>query len=181
MKKPIKLILLAITLLFSISFFTAAPSFAANTKGTQGDGGNSGSSSGDSGNDGTSTDVCSSNVAEPVKKAAGCYGNADTNFKSTITGILYVIIAISGLVAVTFVIIGGITYMTSSGDANKVAKARKTILYAVIGLIICALSFAIVNWTIGAIDGKSGSGSTDSGGDSSQEEQPTETNIQRAT
>ena len=38
--------------------------------------------------------------------------------------------------------------MTSTGDAGKVKKAKDTILYALIGLIICVLSFAIVNWTI---------------------------------
>lgn len=38
--------------------------------------------------------------------------------------------------------------MTSTGDASKLEKARKTILYAAIGIIICALSFAIVNFVV---------------------------------
>ena len=42
--------------------------------------------------------------------------------------------------------------MTSTGDAGKVKQAKDTILYAVIGLIICALAFAIVNWTIGILN-----------------------------
>ena len=36
--------------------------------------------------------------------------------------------------------------MTSSGDAGKIKKARDTILYAVIGLIVVALAFALVNF-----------------------------------
>lgn len=44
--------------------------------------------------------------------------------------------------------------MTSSGDATKVQKARQTILYAVIGLVVCALAFAIVNFTIDKINSK---------------------------
>jgi len=43
--------------------------------------------------------------------------------------------------------------MTSAGDAGKVAKAKSTILYATIGLAVCVLAFAIVNWAIGAIAG----------------------------
>ena len=47
--------------------------------------------------------------------------------------------------------IGGVGYMTSSGDAGKVKKAKDTILYGVIGLVIVALSFAIVNFVISSI------------------------------
>ena len=38
--------------------------------------------------------------------------------------------------------------MTSSGDAGKVKKAKDTILYGVIGLVVCVLAFAIVNFVI---------------------------------
>lgn len=95
-------------------------------------------------------DVCNSKVPASVKKAAGCKGNSD-DLQKNITNILNAIIGIAGLVAVVFVVIGGIQYMTSTGDAAKVQKAKNTILYALIGLVICALSFAIVNWAINAI------------------------------
>ena len=65
-----------------------------------------------------------------------------------IQNILNAVIAVAGIVAVIFIVKGGFDYMTSSGDAGKVQKAKQTILYAVIGLIICALSFAIVNFVI---------------------------------
>lgn len=65
-----------------------------------------------------------------------------------ISNILSAIIGVLGIVCVAFVILGGITYMTSSGDAGKVKKGRDTILYGVIGLIICVLAFAIVNFVI---------------------------------
>ena len=54
------------------------------------------------------------------------------------------VIGISGAVAVIFVLIGGIGYITSSGDAQKLQKAKKTITYALIGLAIVALSEIIV-------------------------------------
>ena len=70
-----------------------------------------------------------------------------------VTNILSAIIGVLGLVAVVVMIIGGYNYMTSAGDASKVEKAKKTILYGLIGLIVCALAFIIVNFVIGTILG----------------------------
>ena len=46
---------------------------------------------------------------------------------------------------------GGIKYTTSAGDTNKVTSAKNTIIYAVIGLIISIMAYAIVNFVIGQI------------------------------
>ncbi len=75
----------------------------------------------------------------------------DNDLIGSVTGILNAVIAVLGIVAVIVIIIGGVSYMTSSGDAGKVKKAKDTILYGVIGLIIVALSFAIVNFVISNI------------------------------
>ncbi|MBR2839976.1 hypothetical protein IKE82_01440 [Candidatus Saccharibacteria bacterium] len=99
-------------------------------------------------------DVCSNaNINEEVRKAAGCSGINQNQIVDTITGILNGIIGVSGLIAVIFVVIGGINYITSTGDSNKLEKARKTILYAAIGLVITVLAFAIVNFVIKNIIG----------------------------
>ncbi|MBR2767234.1 hypothetical protein IKD67_04105 [Candidatus Saccharibacteria bacterium] len=92
-------------------------------------------------------DVCSSSASSEVKKAAGCSGSSDA-LPNIIINILNAIIGIAGIISVIWIIIGGINYMTSSGDSTKTKKARDTILYACIGLIICVLSFAIVNFVI---------------------------------
>ncbi len=80
-------------------------------------------------------------------------GGGDGDLVGRITTIINVIIGLLGIVAVIVIIMGGISYMTSSGDAGKVKKAKDTILYGVIGLIICALAFAIVNFVISNILG----------------------------
>lgn len=98
----------------------------------------------------TDADVCGTNVPKSVQEAAGCDSNAD-GLQPAITSILSAIIGVAGLVSVAYIIVGGIQYMTSSGDSNKTEKAKKTILYALIGLIVCALSFAIVNFAISRI------------------------------
>lgn len=79
-------------------------------------------------------------------------GDGTNNIESIITGILNAVIAVLSIVCVIVMIIGGVNYMTSSGDTSKVEKGKKTILYGMIGLVVCVLAFAIVNWTIGAIE-----------------------------
>lgn len=68
-------------------------------------------------------------------------------FKRITNTILYIV----GIIAVIMLIIGGIRYVTSGGDAKKVTDAKNTVLYAIIGLIISLLAFAIVNFVISAL------------------------------
>ena len=74
----------------------------------------------------------------------------ENNLAGSIQNIISWVIGVLGLVCVVVMIIGGVNYMTSSGDAGKVKKAKDTILYGLIGLVVCVLSFAIVNFVIGA-------------------------------
>lgn len=90
------------------------------------------------------------NLTGPAATAAGCSEDADLT--SVIKNILKAVIGVAGFVAVVFVVIGGIQYTTSIGDPGKIKKARDTILYALIGLIICALAFVIVDWTVGVVN-----------------------------
>lgn len=68
-------------------------------------------------------------------------------FKQVTNTILYIV----GIIAVIMLIIGGIKYVISGGDAKKVTDAKNTVLYAIIGLIIAFLAFAIVNFVISAL------------------------------
>ncbi len=60
-------------------------------------------------------------------------------------------LAIAGALAVVFVIIGGIKYATSSGDPQAATKARNTILYALIGLVVVMSAFVIVRLVTGSV------------------------------
>lgn len=61
-----------------------------------------------------------------------------------------------GIISVVMLIYGGLRYVISGGDNKKVTDAKNTILYAIIGLIISILSFAIVNFVINAVTGTAG-------------------------
>ena len=75
-------------------------------------------------------------------------GENEPDFMDSVTGIINGVIAVLGIVCVVVMIIGGVNYMTSSGDSGKVKKAKDTILYGLIGLVVCVLAFALVNFVI---------------------------------
>lgn len=77
---------------------------------------------------------------------ADLFGNTGV-FKQITNTILYIV----GIVAVIMLIIGGIKYVISGGDSKKVTDAKNTVLYAIIGLVISFLAFAIVNFVVSAL------------------------------
>lgn len=65
--------------------------------------------------------------------------------------VLEVMLQLVGYVSVGYIIYGGYKYMTSSGSSDGMAKARTTILNAIIGLGISLFSVAIVNLVAGSL------------------------------
>lgn len=64
---------------------------------------------------------------------------------STVTNALLFVI---GAISVIMIIVGGIRYVISNGDSAQITAAKNTILYAVIGLAIAVLAYAIVNFVV---------------------------------
>lgn len=80
-------------------------------------------------------------------------GSGESDLVGVVTTILNIIIGVLGIVCVVVIILGGVQYMTSTGEAAKVKKGKDTILYGVIGLVVCALATVIVNFVIANIIG----------------------------
>lgn len=55
------------------------------------------------------------------------------------------LLAFAGTAALFFIIFAGIKFITSGGDAKQVEGARKTLTYAVIGLVVILSAFFILN------------------------------------
>lgn len=66
--------------------------------------------------------------------------------------IINALLFIIGILAVIMIIVGGIRYVTSAGDSNAATAAKNTIMYAVVGLLIAAVAYAIVNFVISMLD-----------------------------
>lgn len=62
--------------------------------------------------------------------------------------ILEVVFIITGSIATLIIVIAGITYILSGGDPQKTNKAKDTILYAVIGVVISVSAWAIVSFAL---------------------------------
>ena len=64
-----------------------------------------------------------------------------------------VLLFIIGAISVIMLIVGGIRYTVSGGDAGQITAAKNTILYAIVGIVIAILAYAIVNFFIGQFTG----------------------------
>ena len=96
----------------------------------------------------------SKRAGEDVSSLAQCNVDPDPangGLMNTVNTIISVILGVVGFIAVVMIIIGGISYTTSAGDASKVKKAKDTILYGVVGLVIALLAFAIVNFVLTSV------------------------------
>jgi type IV secretory pathway VirB2 component (pilin) len=56
------------------------------------------------------------------------------------------LLTVAGAIAVIVIIVAGIRYITSTGDATRVKQSKDTLLYAIAGLVVVILSYAIVNF-----------------------------------
>jgi len=76
-------------------------------------------------------------------------GAKNDNATSMINVVVDTLIYLLGAISVVMIVVGGIRFVTSNGDSSGVKSARETILYAVVGLVVAIMSFAIVKFVIG--------------------------------
>lgn len=89
---------------------------------------------------------CAQQGTDSVSNKTGGADDLSKNIKIVVNVMLFLL----GAIAVIMIIIGGIRYATSGGDASSTKAAKDTILYAVIGLVVAILAYAIVNFILNA-------------------------------
>jgi hypothetical protein len=77
-----------------------------------------------------------------------CVRRGEASLEVRIQDIVNILLFVLGAIAVIMIIIGGIRYASSNGDSSQITSAKNTILYAVIGLVVAILAYAIVNFVI---------------------------------
>jgi len=106
------------------------------------------------------------NSARGAQQPLNLFGNS-----GVFSEISSVLLFIVGAIAVIMIVIGGLRYVISGGDASQVQAAKNTILYSLVGIIIAILAYAAVNFVInsfvpsgtasdGSINGSAGYGSS---------------------
>lgn len=78
---------------------------------------------------------------------------SQTSFLDLLTFIINFFLGLVGTVAILMLIYGGFLYLTSGGGENT-KKAKNTIMYAIIGIVVILLSYAIVNTVTSSLAGR---------------------------
>lgn len=91
--------------------------------------------------------------------------------------VLNMLSIIAGIIAVIMIIVSGFKYVTSQGDANQISSAKKSLIYAIVGIVIVAFAQIIVQFVIGVAD----KGSLPEAETSEQTNSRTESQQRRAT
>lgn len=130
-KKTIAGVFLAFVMVVVSMFAVATPSYAADA-------------------------TCSDGVSGGIKGGLDCASNESTPSTlfgqgSIFTQVVNTLLFIIGAIAVVMLIWGGIRYTTSAGNSNNVTAAKNTIMYAIIGLVIAILAYAIVNFVLTSV------------------------------
>ena len=90
----------------------------------------------------------------------------DKSVKGAILEVIQIMLGFAGIIAIFFVIIGGYRYIFDSGNSEQAEKGKKTVVNALIGLVIIFLSFAIVTVVSKTVLNSSAPGATSLNGSS---------------
>ncbi|TAL14692.1 hypothetical protein EPN95_02200 [Patescibacteria group bacterium] len=123
--KKIKQLIIAALLISGFSFVTFAPSVGAVS---------------------AVTDACTQ-LANKDSTVCKSQGDSVGPIVGTVVDTLLFLL---GLAAVVVIIIAGFTYVTSSGEAAAITRAKNMILYAVVGLVVAFSAYAIIHWVLHA-------------------------------
>jgi hypothetical protein len=83
-----------------------------------------------------------------VCKSKGQTTNPLTGPNGVLTRVADILTIVGGVIVVIMMIIGGIKYITSSGDSSQASSAKNTIIYGLIGLVAITLARLVVGFVI---------------------------------
>ncbi len=93
------------------------------------------------------------NSARGMDQATDLFGA--TGIFTTVSNVMLFIV---GAISVIMIVIGGLRYVISGGNTANVTAAKNTILYAIVGLIVSMLAYAVINFVISSFMGGASGG-----------------------
>lgn len=92
-------------------------------------------------------------VCTTLGSNANCSKTPDgsVGLNSVVSATINILSIIVGIVAVIMIMLAGFKYITASGDSNKISSAKNTLIYAIVGLVIVALSQSLVKFVLSKI------------------------------
>lgn len=85
-------------------------------------------------------------IQEGLNVAGGSSNTMD--FGDVVNNVISILLFLVGALSVIFIIVAGVYYVTSNGNAEQVKRAKNTLTYAIVGLVVSILAYAIVNFVI---------------------------------
>ena len=67
------------------------------------------------------------------------------------TKIISTLLFLVGVMSVIMLIVGGMRYVISSGNAHSVNDAKNTILYAIVGIVASLIAYAVINFVLSSL------------------------------
>jgi len=111
----------------------------------------------------TATSVLATNPLDPCDETLPgtqpCTTSGSDGIVAVIAEILKFVLNVMGILAVAYIIIAGIRLIVSQGDEEQREKAKKTILYVAIGLLVIIFARVIVGFVVNTAPELTSSGS----------------------
>lgn len=89
-----------------------------------------------------------------IKQSADLACKSDCNTRDLpliIQSVTTTLLGVIGALSVLMIIVGGLRYVISGGDPKKTADAKNTIVYAVIGVVVAIMAYAIVKFIVATL------------------------------
>jgi hypothetical protein len=87
-------------------------------------------------------------ICKGVGAATGAGCTSGISLTRVIRNVINIFSILIGVVAVIMIIVAGFKYVTSGGDSGSITSAKQTLVYAIVGLVVTALSQAIVRFVL---------------------------------
>lgn len=97
---------------------------------------------------GSSDAACQGLQAVDPSGACGTKAGAQSTLTKVIRTALQLLSLVAGVIAVIMIIVAGLKYITSQGDSTSTASARKTLIYAIVGLVVVVMAQIIVQFVL---------------------------------
>ncbi len=75
------------------------------------------------------------------------------DYKKVIKNVTNLLLYLIGVASIFVIVVAGIRYITSANDSGRMAGAKSTLLYALVGLALSMVAYVIVNWVLGTVLG----------------------------
>ena len=119
----------------------------------------------------TDCGATSQSIKEQLQNGANCASGknqtpaqAGTSLENTIKSAINILTILVGAVAVIMIIFAGLRYITSAGNEQSTTAAKRTLLYAIVGLVIVSVAQIVVHFVLNRVTKATNSSSSSSSG-----------------